>query len=163
MYDYVVKELPALIKQKFPIDDNRQSIMGHSMGGHGAIIVALRNPENYRSVSAFAPIVSPMNCPWGQKAFKNYLGDDESTWAQYDSVEIMKKASRPIPMLIDQGTADQFLEEQLKPSLLVEVANETGYPLSFNQRDGYDHSYFFISSFIEKHLYFHARILMMAS
>ena len=163
MYDYVVKELPALIKQKFPIDDNRQSIMGHSMGGHGAIIVALRNPENYRSVSAFAPIVSPMNCPWGQKAFKNYLGDDESTWAQYDSVEIMKKASRPIPMLIDQGTADQFLEEQLKPSLLVEAANETGYPLSFNQRDGYDHSYFFISSFIEKHLYFHARILMMAA
>ena len=162
MYDYVVEELPALVKRKFPIDDKRQSIMGHSMGGHGAITIALKNPENYRSVSAFAPIVSPMNCPWGQKAFKNYLGEDESTWAQYDSVELMKRSMRPIPILIDQGSADEFLEEQLKPLLLVEAASGNGYPLSFNQREGYDHSYFFISSFIEKHLHFHAGILTMA-
>lgn len=162
MYAYVVEELPALVKRNFPIDENRQSIMGHSMGGHGAITIALKNPDKYRSVSAFAPIVSPMNCPWGVKAFKNYLGDDESSWAEYDSVELMKRATQPIPMLIDQGAADEFLEAQLKPSLLVETANRTGFPLSFNQRDGYDHSYFFISSFIDKHLHFHAGILSMA-
>ena len=159
MYDYVVEELPSIINGEFPADGKLQSIMGHSMGGHGAISIALKNPNKYKCASAFAPIVSPMNCPWGVKAFKNYLGDDKSKWADYDSVELMKKAIQPIPMLVDQGSADQFLEEQLKPSLLVEVANRTGYPLRYSQIDGYDHSYFFISSFIEKHLHFHAGIL----
>ena len=162
MYDYVVEELPSIINRKFPVDGNRQSIMGHSMGGHGALSIALKNPDKYRCASAFAPIVSPMNCPWGVKAFKNYLGEDESTWAEYDSVELMKKATKPIPMLVDQGSADDFLEEQLKPSLLVEAANRTGYPLNYNQRDGYDHSYYFIASFIEDHLRFHARYLQAA-
>lgn len=161
MYDYVVEELPALVARKFPVDENRQSIMGHSMGGHGALTIALKNPSKYRSVSAFAPIVSPMNCPWGVKAFTNYLGEDRNTWFEYDAVDLMKRATQPVPMLIDQGGNDEFLEQQLKPSLLVETANGTGYPMAFNRRDGYDHSYFFISSFIEKHLHFHAGILTM--
>lgn len=161
MYDYVAEELPALINRHFPIAENRQGIFGHSMGGHGALTIALKNPDKYKSVSAFAPIVSPINCPWGQKAFKNYLGEDQSTYLAYDSIELIKQAQQPIPMLVDQGMADQFLEEQLKPSLLVEACNKAGYPLSYNQRDGYDHSYFFIASFIENHLRFHAGILSL--
>ncbi len=161
MYDYIAEELPALINRHFPVAENRQSIFGHSMGGHGALTIALKNPDKYKSVSAFAPIVSPINCPWGQKALKNYLGEDQSTYLEYDSVELVKQAQRPIPMLVDQGSADEFLEQQLKPSLLVEACNKAGYPLSYNQRDGYDHSYFFITSFIENHLRFHAGILSL--
>ncbi len=161
MYDYVVEELPALINRNFPVRENRQAIFGHSMGGHGALTIALKNPDKYKSVSAFAPIVSPINCPWGQKAFKNYLGADRSTYLEYDTVELVKQAQHPMPMLVDQGSADQFLKQQLKPSLLVEACNQAGYPLSYNQREGYDHSYFFIASFIENHLRFHAGILSL--
>ncbi|PCJ24023.1 MAG: S-formylglutathione hydrolase [SAR86 cluster bacterium] len=159
MYDYVVEELPALINKNFPVDGNKQSIAGHSMGGHGALTIALKNPDKYKSVSAFAPIVSPVNCPWGVKALGNYLGGDIADWLEYDAVNLVRNATQPIPMLIDQGTADDFLEEQLKPSRLVEVCNQVGYPLNYNQRDGYDHSYFFIASFIESHLRFHSAIL----
>lgn len=161
MYGYVVEELPELIAKKFPVDQDRQGIFGHSMGGHGAITIALKNPDKYKSVSAFAPICSPSVCPWGTKAFSNYLGDDVEEWKQYDSVELIKNATHPIPMLVDQGSADEFLSEQLKPSLLVEACNQVGYPLSYNQREGYDHSYFFISSFIENHLRFHYGILSL--
>ena len=124
-------------------------------------MIALKNPDKFKSVSAFSPIASPMNCPWGIKAFKNYLGEDKKAWTEYDSVELMKRSTQTIPMLIDQGSADEFLEDQLKPLLLVDTANSIGFPLSFNRREGYDHSYFFISSFIEKHLHFHAGILTM--
>ena len=161
MYDYVVEELPELIARNFPIDLNKQSIFGHSMGGHGALTIALKNTDKYHSVSAFAPICSPMNCPWGTKALKNYLGDDQEAWLAYDSVELVKSATRPIPMLVDQGSDDEFLKEQLKPQLLVEACNRAGMPLGFNQREGYDHSYFFISSFLENHLRFHHGILSM--
>ena len=159
MYDYVTQELPALINDNFPVDPSRQSIFGHSMGGHGALSIALKNPDKYKSVSAFAPIVSPINCPWGCKAFKNYLGEDVSTWQEYDSAALIAKATTHLPMLVDQGTADEFLENQLKPELLLEAAEKAGYPLQFIVREGYDHSYFFIASFIEEHLRFHEKIL----
>ena len=159
MYDYVTQELPALINNNFPVDSSRQSIFGHSMGGHGALSIALKNPDKYKSVSAFAPIVSPINCPWGCKAFKNYLGEDVSTWQEYDSAALIAKATTHLPMLVDQGTADEFLENQLKPELLLEAAEKAGYPLQFIVREGYDHSYFFIASFIEEHLRFHEKIL----
>ncbi|MCG8415838.1 MAG: S-formylglutathione hydrolase [Pseudomonadales bacterium] len=161
MYDYVVEELPEVVARNFPIDINKQSIFGHSMGGHGALTIALKNPDKYHSVSAFAPICSPINCSWGHKALKNYIGEDQELWSEYDAVELVKSATRPIPMLVDQGSADEFLKEQLKPELLVEACNRAGMPLGFNQRDGYDHSYFFISSFIENHLRFHHGILSM--
>lgn len=163
MYDYVTQELPALINGNFPVDPLRQSIFGHSMGGHGALSIALKNPEKYKSVSAFAPIVSPINCLWGQKALKNYLGEDVSTWQEYDSVGLISEATTQLPMLIDQGTSDEFLEKQLKPELLLKAAEKVGYPLQFNEREAYDHSYFFIASFIEEHLRFHEKILRAAS
>jgi S-formylglutathione hydrolase len=159
MYDYVTQELPALINDTFPVDPSRQSIFGHSMGGHGALSIALKNPDQYKSVSAFAPIVSPMNCPWGCKAFKSYLGEDVSTWQEYDSAALIAKATTHLPMLVDQGTADEFLDNQLKPELLLEAAEKAGYPLQFIEREGYDHSYFFIASFIQEHLRFHEKIL----
>jgi len=159
MYDYVTQELPALINDNFPVDPSRQSIFGHSMGGHGALSIALKNPDKYKSVSAFAPIVSPINCPWGCKAFKSYLGEDVSTWQEYDSAALIAKATTHLPMLVDQGTADEFLDNQLKPELLLEAAEKAGYPLQFIEREGYDHSYFFIASFIEEHLRFHEKIL----
>ena len=159
MYDYVIQELPALINDNFPVDPSRQSIFGHSMGGHGALSIALKNPDKYKSVSAFAPIVSPINCPWGCKAFKSYLGEDVSTWQEYDSAALIAKATTHLPMLVDQGTADEFLDNQLKPELLLEAAEKAGYPLQFIEREGYDHSYFFIASFIEEHLRFHKKIL----
>ena len=157
MYDYIAKELREVVAGHFPVDDNRHALMGHSMGGHGALSIAIKNPERYTSVSAFAPIVSPMNCPWGTKAFTNYLGDDRSLWAEYDSVELLKTATEHLPILIDQGTADKFLERELKPELLIEAARSCGYPLDYRSRQGYDHSYFFIASFIEEHLYFHGQ------
>ena len=159
MYDYVTQELPALINDNFPVDSSRQSIFGHSMGGHGALSIALKNPDKYKSVSAFAPIVSPINCPWGCKAFKSYLGEDVSIWQEYDSAALIAKATTHLPMLVDQGTADEFLDNQLKPGLLLEAAEKAGYPLQFIEREGYDHSYFFIASFIEEHLRFHKKIL----
>ncbi len=156
MYDYVVNELPSLIEQHFPVTD-KKAISGHSMGGHGALMIALRNPKSYTSVSAFSPITNPIDCPWGQKAFSQYLGDDQSQWANYDSCELMKKAhsNEFLPMRIDQGDADNFLVEQLKPDNLTAVAKQVNYPLTLNMHAGYDHSYFFISSFIDEHLSFH--------
>ena len=163
MYDYTVRELPALVNNNFPVDPHRQSIFGHSMGGHGALTIALKNPEKYKSVSAFAPIVSPINCPWGCKALKNYLGKDVLSWQEYDSSVLIAKATTHLPMLIEQGDADEFLKEQLKPDLLLKAAEEAGYPLQFIEREGYDHSYFFIASFIEEHLRFHAKVLGASS
>lgn len=163
MYDYISEELPTLIADNFPVDENRQSIFGHSMGGHGALTIALKNPDKYCSVSAFAPIVSPINCPWGKKAFKNYLGEDQSSWQEYDAVCLIRNASSHLPLLIDQGTADEFLQDQLKPELLIQACKEKNYPLLFNRREGYDHSYFFIASFVEDHLRFHAQRLARAS
>ena len=159
MYDYVIQELPALINDNFPVDPSRQSIFGHSMGGHGALSIALKNPDRYKSVSAFAPIASPINCPWGCKAFKSYLGEDVSAWQEYDSAALIAKATTHLPMLVDQGTADEFLGNQLKSEFLLEAAEKAGYPLRFIEREGYDHSYFFIASFIEEHLRSHEKIL----
>ena len=160
MYDYVVNELPALIEQHFPVTSTK-AISGHSMGGHGALMLALKNPTAYESASAFSPIVNPINCPWGIKAFTGYLGDNKSLWAQYDTCELMKLAKQAdyLPMLVSQGGADGFLEEQLKPQNLVAVAHDKGYPLTLEMQEGYDHSYFFISSFIDQHLLFHSQFL----
>jgi S-formylglutathione hydrolase len=166
MYSYIVSELPALIESRFAADPARVGIFGHSMGGHGAIMIALKNPRRYRSVSAFAPIAAPKQCPWGEKAFTNYLSPDRSSWDDYDSTEIMLKLqdapSRP-PMLIDQGAADQFLDTQLHPHLLEEAARKVGYPLTLRRQAGYDHSYYFISSFIGDHLRHHKQSLNSAS
>jgi len=158
MYDYVVNELPALVLANFPVDGDAVSIAGHSMGGHGALTIAFRNPH-YRSVSAFAPIASPMNCTWGQKALRNYLGEDQSNWEIYDSTALIAEIDHQIPMLIDQGDNDEFLIEQLKPELLLTAAKAANYPVDFRFHPGYDHSYFFIASFIEEHIRFHARYL----
>ncbi|MBQ0796784.1 MAG: S-formylglutathione hydrolase [Zhongshania sp.] len=155
MYDYIVEELPTLIEANFPVSGMR-SISGHSMGGHGALTIALKNPLRYQSVSAFSPISNPINCPWGQKAFTQYLGDDKSQWPQHDASELMRNAQQFVPARVEQGNADQFLEEQLKPETLTAAANASGYPLELNSHDGYDHSYYFIASFIEEHLRFHA-------
>jgi S-formylglutathione hydrolase len=159
MYDYVVDELPALVNQHFPLDDQRVSIAGHSMGGHGALTIALKNPDRYRSVSAFAPIVAPTRCPWGEKAFTGYLGTDRATWQQYDATELVKEVQLPGEILIDQGDADDFLKEQLKPQLFAEACRLSGQSLNLRMQAGYDHSYFFIASFIEEHLRFHAAAL----
>ncbi|MGE3724193.1 MAG: S-formylglutathione hydrolase [Candidatus Sericytochromatia bacterium] len=158
MYDYVLNELPTLIQSEFLTTD-RAAIAGHSMGGHGALVLALRNPERYTSVSAFAPIAAPTQCPWGQKAFGNYLGEDQSTWEAYDAHLLIQKAQIHVPMRIDQGSADNFLKEQLKPELLLEAAQAVDYKLEYQTRAGYDHSYFFISSFIGEHLAWHADYL----
>ena len=156
MYDYVATELPALVEAQFSVNDQR-CISGHSMGGHGALVVALRNAQRYSSVSAFSPISNPMDCPWGQKALGHYLGDDSQAWAQYDASELMQKCVAHMPALVDQGEADDFLVEQLKPEKLVAAAKVSGYPLQLRMQQGYDHSYFFIASFIEDHLRFHAQ------
>jgi len=158
MYDYVVNELPELIESMFPVSDQR-SIAGHSMGGHGALVIALRNAERYQSVSAFSPITNPISCPWGQKAFTAYLGSDTSTWREYDASLLMRDAQQQVPALVDQGEADNFLVEQLKPEVLVAAASASDYPLELRSHEGYDHSYYFIASFIEDHLRFHAKHL----
>ncbi|WP_372862038.1 S-formylglutathione hydrolase [Pseudoalteromonas sp.] len=160
MYDYVVKELPALIEQHFPVTA-KKAISGHSMGGHGALMIALKNPKAYTSATAFSPIVNPIDCPWGVKAFTGYLGADKTTWAHYDTCELMQQTKQAdyLPMLVSQGDADNFLEEQLKPQNLVAVATQQGYPLTFEMQAGYDHSYYFISSFIDQHLLFHHQFL----
>jgi len=158
MYDYVVNELPDLIEATFPVSGLR-SVAGHSMGGHGALTIALRNPERYRSMSAFSPICNPMNCPWGQKAFTAYLGKDKSYWIQHDASELIKQAVHFVPGKVDQGLADDFLREQLKPEMLTAAAKKNNYPLALDLHEGYDHSYYFIASFIEEHLRFHANHL----
>ena len=158
MYDYVVDELPRLIESLFPVNDLR-SIAGHSMGGHGALMIALRQPKQYLSASAFSPIVHPISCPWGQKAFTAYLGKNKETWQQYDTCELMRATDYQVPMLVDQGVADEFLQSQLKPEQLQAVADDVNYPLTLNMREGYDHSYYFIASFIEDHIRFHAGYL----
>jgi S-formylglutathione hydrolase len=155
MYDYVVTELPALIESNFPVSDKR-AISGHSMGGHGALTIAMKNPKRYCSMSAFSPISNPINCPWGQKAFTAYLGKDKTLWHAYDASELMRQATEFVPAKVDQGTADNFLAEQLKPEVLQAAAESKNYPLELNLREGYDHSYYFIASFIEDHLHFHA-------
>ncbi|MCL2895386.1 S-formylglutathione hydrolase [Brenneria sp. MC1SB4.1] len=158
MYDYIAVELPALIQQHFNVSD-RQSISGHSMGGHGALMLALRNPQHYLSASAFAPIVNPCQVPWGRKALSAYLGDDETQWLQYDSCHLLANGRHKLPILVDQGDCDQFLPDQLQPAKLAEVARQHDWPLTLRTQSGYDHSYFFIASFIEDHLRFHARYL----
>ena len=163
MYDYVVEELPMLIQQHFPVTD-KCSISGHSMGGHGALTIALKNPQRYQSVSAFAPISHPTNCPWGEKAFSQYLGEDKTRWEQYDTALLIAKTSahandKKIPLLVDQGDADDFLEEQLQPQALSVACDANDHPLTLRMQSGYDHSYFFIASFIEDHLRYHAQHL----
>jgi S-formylglutathione hydrolase len=158
MYDYVTGELPALIEQHLPVT-NRRAISGHSMGGHGALICALKNPGRYVSVSAFAPISNPSNCPWGEKAFSGYLGTDREAWKAWDSCELIATATERLPILVDQGEADDFLQEQLKPEALKAACEAAGHPLQLRMQPGYDHSYFFIASFIEDHLRHHARAL----
>jgi S-formylglutathione hydrolase len=159
MYSYVTQELPTLLAAHFPIQPDRQGICGHSMGGHGALICAFKNPDRYRSVSAFAPIAAPMQCPWGQKAFQNYLGEDRETWKAYDASELILAAQWQRPILIDQGTADNFLEKQLMPDRLKQACDRAKQPLTLRLQDGYDHSYYFIASFIEDHIRHHAAAL----
>lgn len=158
MYDYVVSELPELIEANFPVSQQR-AISGHSMGGHGAITIALKNPDRYRAVSAFSPICNPSNCPWGQKALGKYLGDNRDAWAQNDASVLMAKSTQQLPLLVDQGTADNFLKDQLLPDALQAAASASNYPLTLRMQAGYDHSYYFIASFIEDHLRFLAKYL----
>lgn len=160
MYDYLRDELPALIQEQFNVSE-RCAISGHSMGGHGALMLALKNPGQYCSASAFAPIVNPSRVPWGKKAFSAYLGDDIARWAEWDSTELLlaSRADAPVPLLIDQGDNDQFLADQLQPAVFAEAARQKDWPLTLRIQPGYDHSYYFIASFIEDHLRFHAEHL----
>jgi S-formylglutathione hydrolase len=158
MYDYVVNELPALIEAHCPATSSR-AISGHSMGGHGALMIALRNPTRYRSASAFSPIVAPSQVPWGERAFSTYLGDDREAWKAYDTVELVKAATQKLPLLIDQGDADEFLDKQLQPDRLKREADALGYPVTLRMQPGYDHSYYFIASFIGEHIAYHAAAL----
>ncbi|HUA80677.1 MAG TPA: S-formylglutathione hydrolase, partial [Dyella sp.] len=158
MYDYVAHELPALIEAHLPVTDAR-AVSGHSMGGHGALTIALKNPGRYRSVSAFAPIVAPSQVPWGEKAFTAYLGGDRDMWRAYDATELVKTANEKVPLLIDQGEADEFLHTQLRPELLQQAADSVGHPVILHRRPGYDHSYYFVASFIGEHVAYHAAAL----
>jgi S-formylglutathione hydrolase len=159
MYDYVVEELPALINAHLPIDAERVAIAGHSMGGHGALTIALKNPGRYRSASAFSPICAPIQCPWGNKALGLYLGDKQRDWQPYDTTVLLRQAQQHTPIRVDQGDADNFLDEQLKPQLLAQASLDSNYPVTIHMREGYDHSYFFIASYIGEHLRFHAQYL----
>ena len=156
MYSYVVQELPALISEHFPAQADKQSIFGHSMGGHGALICALKNPNLYKSVSAFAPIVAPMRSPWGEKVLSRYLGDNKETWRAYDASELVQKERYHSLILIDQGTDDQYLTEQLKPELFEQACAAVKQPLKLRYQEGYDHGYYFIATFIEDHIRHHA-------
>jgi S-formylglutathione hydrolase len=156
MWSYVSEELPRLVIDRFPIDDQRQGITGHSMGGHGALTVALRNPTRFKSVSAFAPIVAPTQVPWGQRALAGYLGDDRSTWRRHDAVALIEDGARLSDLLVDVGTADQFIDEELRPELLERACAEAGIALTLRLQPGYDHSYYFISTFMADHLHWHA-------
>lgn len=160
MYSYVTKELHGIITSKFGVAADRISITGHSMGGHGALVLGLREPSLYRSVSAFAPIVNPVASPWGQKAFPGYLGNDEAAWRQYDATELVKAGRRhPKPLLVEQGTEDEFFKEQLLTAHLTAACEQVGQPLQLNYREGYDHSYYFIATFMESHVRFHREAL----
>lgn len=156
MYDYVTQELPALVGEHFPLN-GREAISGHSMGGHGALVCALKNPERYTSVSAFAPIANPTQCPWGEKAFSGYLGDNREAWKEWDACELIRAGDTTCPpLMVDQGEADNFYRDgQLRPAALQEACEETTLPLTLRMQPGYDHSYFFIASFIDEHLRFH--------
>jgi S-formylglutathione hydrolase len=162
MESWITKDLPAVIADAFPADMARQGISGHSMGGHGALTLALRHPDIYRSVSAFAPICAPSQCPWGEKAFAAYLGRDRTLWRQHDACALIEDGARVPEILVDQGTADQFLESQLKPQLLKAACDKANIPLNLRLQEGYDHSYYFIASFIEDHLRHHAAALTRA-
>lgn len=163
MYSYITRELPSVLEENFKQLNGKASIMGHSMGGHGALTIALRNPKQYQSVSAFAPICSPMQCPWGLKALENYLGPDRSAWKNHDACELILSGAGNIPLLVDQGSADDFLEEQLKPELLQSACGDMGQSLTLNMRPNYDHSYYFIGSFIENHIAYHHQALCGSS
>lgn len=156
MYSYVCEELPRLVAAQFPADMDRQGIFGHSMGGHGALVLALRNPGRFRSCSAFAPIVNPMNADWSAKAFRHYLGEDRAAWRAYDACALIEDGARLPELLVDQGDADGFLQEGLRPWLLAEACDKAGIPLSLRMQEGYDHSYYFISTFMDDHLRWHA-------
>ena len=156
MYSYVTKELPALIGAAFPIDIERLGIFGHSMGGHGALTIHLKNPDLFKSVSAFAPIAAPMRCPWGEKAFSNYLGPDRDAWRDYDACELVRTGGAGPAILVDQGLADGFLEQELHPQFFEDACAEAGRSLTVRRHEGYDHGYYFIASFIEDHLKHHA-------
>lgn len=160
MYSYITDELPALIADTFPSDMNAQAITGHSMGGHGALTIALKNPGRFRSVSAFAPIVAPSQVPWGEKAFAGYLGGDRQLWRAHDAVALIEDGARVPELLVDQGEADSFLAEQLRPELLETACNAAGIDLTLRRQPGYDHSYYFISTFMEDHLRWHAQRLI---
>jgi S-formylglutathione hydrolase len=159
MRSYIEQELPALLAAEFPIDMARQGITGHSMGGHGALTISLRNPGRFRSTSAFAPIVSPGQCPWGEKALGGYLGDDRTAWRKYDAVALIEDGARLSELLVDQGTADSFLDSQLKTHLLDEACRKADIPATIRLQEGYDHSYFFISTFMARHVAWHAERL----
>ena len=159
MYDYIVEELPRLVEANFPVNE-RRALAGHSMGGHGALVIGMRNTARYQSISAFSPICNPMACPWGEKAFAAYLGADRVSWEDYDSTVLIGRAVEHLPILVSQGDADQFLEQQLKPHALETAAEAAGYPIKVEHHAGYDHSYYFIASFIEQHLRFHADYLL---
>jgi S-formylglutathione hydrolase len=159
MYSYVTEELPAVAEASLPVDPGRRGIFGHSMGGHGALVAAFRNPDRYRSVSAFSPIVNPAGVPWGRNAFAEYLGADESAWAEHDATLLAARTAWRSPVLVDQGTADEFLAEQLRPERLEEACRSAGIPVTVNLREGYDHSYYFIATFMEDHMDHHAAAL----
>jgi S-formylglutathione hydrolase len=159
MESWVTQELRALIASKFRARDDRVGIFGHSMGGHGALTLALRHPGRYQSVSAFAPIAAPSQCPWGEKAFSGYLGPDRAAWARHDATELVKAGARVPPLLVDQGLADKFLPEQLHPHLFEQACAEAGQPLTLRRHAGYDHGYYFIATFVEDHLRHHAATL----
>jgi S-formylglutathione hydrolase len=160
MYSYITRELPEVVTANLPVLSGSTGIFGHSMGGHGALTIALRNPDRYKSVSAFAPIGAPMQCPWGQKAFGNYLGPDTQQWREYDASELVARKAFATPILIDQGTADQFLaEQQLLPEKFSAAAAKSGQKLNLRMQTGYDHGYFFIQTFMPDHLQHHAKIL----
>lgn len=156
MRSYIEQEIPYVIAAEFPADMTRQAIMGHSMGGHGALTIGLRNPDRFKSISAISPIVSPLQCPWGHKALGGYLGEDRNAWRQYDATALIEDGAHVQELLIEQGTDDQFLEEQLKPELLEAACRDAGIDLTLNMRGGYDHSYYFISTFMEDHVRWHA-------
>jgi S-formylglutathione hydrolase len=160
MWTYVTQELPALVVGEFPVDGYRQAITGHSMGGHGALTVALNNPHQFRSVSAFAPIVAPSQVPWGQKALTGYLGDDPSAWRKHDAVALIEDGARLPDLLVDVGDADPFIEKELRPQLLERACSAAGIPLTLRLQPGYDHSYYFISTFMADHLAWHAERLL---
>ena len=159
MRRYIEEELPALVAKNFPVDMDRQAISGHSMGGHGALTVSLRNPGRFRSTSAFSPIVSPLNCPWGEKALSNYIGDDRAAWREYDACALIQDGARIDNLLVEQGRADDFLDEQLKTWLLQDAVRKAGMDATIHMQEGYDHSYFFVSTFIADHIAWHAERL----